>query len=303
MAYAYIGQNNLDAARDILEKGYELTQDSDLKAKLDEIASGNITDYAGNVRKMSCYGADGNLIYYHIFTYDEQNRKSSVTSFDGNGNQTGHVDLSSGEDSAIQVSYSTYTSSGEVMKIEEEFDADGHCIRETHYSLDGELGWYYTYAYDLQDHKTREEHYGEDGELKSYIIYDYDENGHETQRASFEADGDMGWRYTYAYDAQGHKIREEKYDPTTGKLGYYWIYAYDAQGHRTREEHYDADGELDYYFIIVPNEKGRSTEVCEYDADGTLKWRQVNRYDDDGKPISSDEYDGAGNLTGSTVYD
>lgn len=243
MAYAYIGQNDFDAARDILEKGYELTQDADLKAKLDELDSGNITDYVGNVCKMSSYDADGDLVYYHTYTYDSHGRKSSATSFDSTGHQTGHVDITYNSAGQSLADYYSLPTSGEIRKTENEYNANGKCVRETLYGHDNEPWLYRIFTYDAQGHQTNTDQYSADGKLEYYYFYSYDAQGNLTRQENYDADGRLEDFLTYARDAQGRALECCWYrgDSTLYQRE---IYIRDDEGNMIGLELYDGEGNL-----------------------------------------------------------
>lgn len=243
MAYAYIGQNDFDAARDILEKGYELTQDTDLKAKLDELDSGNITDYVGNVCKMSSYDADGNLVYYHTYTYDSHGRKSSATSFDSTGHQTGHVDITYDSAGQSLVDYYRLPTSGEIRKTENEYNTNGKCVRETLYGHNDEPWLYRTFAYDAQGRQTNTNQYSADGELEYYYTYDYDVQGNLTRQENYDADGRLEDFLTYAHDEQGRTM-ECCWYREDNTLYQREIYIRDDEGNMIGLELYDGEGNL-----------------------------------------------------------
>lgn len=71
LANTYIAQNDFEQAREILVKGVEKTGAQKLQDLIDAIDSGNIVDYWGNIRKMAGYDGNGNLLWWHEYTYDE----------------------------------------------------------------------------------------------------------------------------------------------------------------------------------------------------------------------------------------
>ena len=67
---AYIRQGDFETALEAAEKGYDLTGDQRLKEKIDMIESGEIFDSLGRVMKRTGYDESGNVIWWHIFTYN-----------------------------------------------------------------------------------------------------------------------------------------------------------------------------------------------------------------------------------------
>ncbi len=92
MADVYIAQNNFDAAIAILEQGLAEMDDEALQARLDELNEGNVSDFWGNVRKVSTYDGSGLLIRYEEYEYID-GKKSMITCYDGDGIQIGQGNL------------------------------------------------------------------------------------------------------------------------------------------------------------------------------------------------------------------
>ena len=87
LADVYIRQGDYDKALETLREGLDKTGgDQSIADKLAEMEGGSFTDSSGNVRRMSSYDGAGNLIWYHIYTYDGEGRQASATSFDAAGN-------------------------------------------------------------------------------------------------------------------------------------------------------------------------------------------------------------------------
>ena len=85
LAETYIAQGNFEIARDILQEGYDATGDESLKARIEELDSGTISDYWGNTLRMSHYDENGQLLWYHQWDYDTQRIQQGITCYDASG--------------------------------------------------------------------------------------------------------------------------------------------------------------------------------------------------------------------------
>jgi hypothetical protein len=92
LAEVYIAQNDFGKAAEILQQGIDATGDESLQKRLEEINSGNISDYWGNQRKRSGYDAGGALQWYHVMDYKD-GREIRCTSYDAAGTQIGQVEV------------------------------------------------------------------------------------------------------------------------------------------------------------------------------------------------------------------
>lgn len=211
LANAYIGMNDFDAAREILERGYELTQSEALKSKLEELDSGNIFDFWDNPRKRSCYDGSGNLKWYHIYEYDKK-QAMSVTTYDASGNQTGYWDGYRYDENGKML-YSTIfeSDSGLVCGMcEFVYDEQGRIVRTNDFDLDGSSGGYHIHEYDEAGNHIHIYYHDREGELQSDTQYVFDGD----RRIGYEQYGPEGallYRVEYRFDEQGREIGEIGY--------------------------------------------------------------------------------------------
>ncbi|MGN0736080.1 MAG: tetratricopeptide repeat protein [Anaerovoracaceae bacterium] len=241
LADAYICTEEYDKAEEILKKGYELTGAEIIKEMLDSLESGQIKTSDGLVRRMNHYNEKNELDWYHTYTYDNQDRKSLVTSFDGNGKQTGQVQCEYDEQGNALTRYYCYKD-GTVKRIKWEYDKNGNIAKETYPN-----GWYTVFEYDENGKQIGSVEYYEDGEMMGrYVVkyegnlqiekhYDgngniierkvieFDENGRMISSSSYSADNSLNWKMVYSYDKDGKPISETEYDGNgniTGKTEY-----------------------------------------------------------------------------------
>ena len=275
LADVYIRQGDYDKALEVLKEGLEKTgNDPAIADKIAEIEGGNITDSSGKKRRESSYDGEGNLLWYQIYGYPE-GKSYEVTSYDAAGNQTGYA-YSASDGSGNQIAMVGGSQiDGTVSQILREFDGNGNCIKETFYTVAGEIDRYAVFAYDASGNRTRSESFSPDGTSDGYTLYEYDASGHCIKSSVF-------W-----------------YDGTPGG---YQEWSYDGQGRQTENRFYDSDGTLRNYSVREYNEYGLAADYY-YNGDGTLGSKTVYMYDEKGQRIGEEYYDGAGNLIRSTVQD
>lgn len=245
MADVYIRQGEYENAIEILKIGLEKTKDSQSIAdKLSELESGNISDSSGKVRCMSTYGTNGDLIWYHAYTYDEQGRVSSVTSYDNSGAQTGRVDISYNtyDEPTADIRYSNET--GEVTKTEYEYDTSGRKSRALFYAIDGKLDYYDIYQYDNQGRLIREDEYGQDGKQWGYQLIFYNEiQGGWARRESYSSDGELLYYTTRSFHENG-KVDITCVYHSDGTLGERTVFLYDNEWNLIGDNTYSSEENL-----------------------------------------------------------
>lgn len=216
-ANAYIGMNDFDSARDILEKGYDLTKSQMLKDKLDEIESGTVLDYWGNVRMNSHFDESGNLQWYHIYEYNGK-QTVSVTTYDPSDVQTAYWDGFLYNDQGLPTRWMVYAAD------------DGHVIG------------YDDYSYDENGREISSESYSLDGTLNGRFEFTYTEDGKESRVYSYAPDGTASGYWENVYDGD-QLVAMYNYD-ANGKQWGYTEYRYDENGNLVEMIDYDADGNV-----------------------------------------------------------
>ena len=245
LADVYIRQGDYEKAMEILREALEKTgSDQSIADKLSEMESGSFADSAGHVRRMNSYDGAGNLIWYHIYTYDGEGRQASATSFDAAGNQTGHVDRSYTESGEPLVGC-YYAEDGVIGKVTYEYDAAGNAVEMVHYTVEGGIEYIYQSEYDGNGNVIREDQREADGTLFCYSTFTYDGEGREIRSDTFDADGTPIGYKTHTYNAAGDT--EEYCDyAADGTLIWRHVYRYDDQGTRLGYDAYDGEGNLSY---------------------------------------------------------
>ncbi|MBQ8801225.1 MAG: tetratricopeptide repeat protein, partial [Clostridium sp.] len=158
LADVYIRQGEYDKAMEVLQEGLEkVGGNTAIADKIAEMESGSFTDSAGNTRRMNHYDSSGTLIWYHIYTYNRDGKKTSATSYDASESQTGQVTLEYDLEGNNTVSYNYGSDDGVVGRIENRCDGNGNQIEQFYYSPDGALECRYVNAYDANGDMIRRE--------------------------------------------------------------------------------------------------------------------------------------------------
>ena len=241
LADVYIRMGDYDKALEVLREGLEKTGgDQSIADKIAEMEGGNITDSSGKMRRMSTYNAAGDLIWYHTYTYNEQGRIASITSFDGAGNQTGHVDYKYDGSGNVTTGCS-YSDTGEVSQVDYEYDSSGNMVKYVYYDQNGQVESTASITYDADGNQIREDWQSSDGH-SWYRISEYDSRGNNIKDSDYDSRGLIGY-YTMTYDEEGNRTTYNGYDGE-GQLEWRTVYIYDEEGNCIGDEEYDGEGNL-----------------------------------------------------------
>ena len=239
----YIRLNEFDKALEIARQAYEKTNDPTLKAKIDELESGNISDSSNQPRKRAGYN-NGVVAWYHIITY-EKGRETGVTSYDASGKEMWHLEVLYDEKGNKIQSANCVIDTGKLIKNINTYDESGKLVRVDmyHYLNDGipnadnyTMHDYHTFEYkDDKLWKTNiyspifdeENHqYIDQCELVSYTIHEYDDNNVLTKTTLFDIQGNIIGYVTYK---NGKPFESIRYDDE-GNVLMHIEYAYDDKG-------------------------------------------------------------------------
>ncbi len=207
------------------------------------------TDENGHITKLSHYDGEGNLIFVHTQTW-ENDRIVNKKSFDKNGSQTASIDYEYDERGNNTVMAWFFWNSGTLMRVERVYDeydrmtestgfgTETVATNKTYLEYDDKNGehpknyykktyypsWpgdrYYvtTFEYDENGLLTKATTVDKNGDTTSYEIYT-NENGKPMGYTSYNADGTVNYSYKYVYDESGKKIKEERYDGDGNLVG------------------------------------------------------------------------------------
>ncbi len=237
----YIRINEFEKALEVAKEGYEVTGDERLKEKMDMIESGNIFAANGWVMRSSCYDTDGNLLYYHQYTYNPKGQKASVARYDANGSETQYLELDyDGEDRPV-TSY-IIMDDGRLLKTVFEYSNNGY--RETEYSsIDGEVCGYFEAETDADGKVLKKSFYDKNGNLQNSSEYKYDEHGNDIRENSYDAEGNMESYTINTYDEEDKLLQIQFYTPN-GEMYEYIEFIYDEGGNYIGYRNYDGDGKM-----------------------------------------------------------
>ena len=191
--------------------------------------------------RMDSYDESDALQWYHTYTYDAKGEMTGVTSYDGQGNQTGHAALSAesgywypnctgvvtprGRTTATEGDTETVTYKNGYREVSE-LDADGRREKQYQYPRGEESFFAYAvYAYDDDGLLTRVDTYLPDDTLSGYVAYQYNAAGKPLQETSYQADGTVVSASSAVYNEYGELARKHYYT-STGRLESYHMYEY-----------------------------------------------------------------------------
>lgn len=243
LAEVYIAQNKFDKALEILQKGYDLLGDERLRSCIDEIESGNFSDYWGNVRSLYYYDENGQLAWSQQYDYDSERKQVKSTSFSADGVESSHVEFEYNEDGkVIRGGGGYFVDDGILILMGIEYNADGQISKRNLYSsITGEMESYTINLYE-DGELIRREDYGADGVLRNYSITYIDEEGNSVNE-DYSGDGELLRYYINEYDDNGVHTAQVYYD-AEGNIMHWNSYEYDADGYLAKQVTYDADGNV-----------------------------------------------------------
>ena len=193
--------------------------------------------------RMDSYDESDALQWYHTYTYDAKGEMTGVTSYDGQGNQTGHAALSEETGYWYPNCTGVVTPRGRVTVTEDntetvtyengyrevyELDADGRREKQYQYPRGEESFFAYAvYAYDDDGLLTRVDTYLPDDTLSGYVAYQYNAAGKPLKETTYLADGTVVSDSSAVYNEYGEVTRKHYYT-SSGQLESYHMYEYAA---------------------------------------------------------------------------
>ena len=237
LADVYIRQGEFEKAMETLQEALVKTNNADIIAdKLAEIEAGTLTDSSGNIRRMNGYDENGNLVWYHIYSYNEKGRTSAVTAYNSQNQQIGHVDKEYDEEGRKTVDCIMNSTTGEIIKCVYIYDNNGNIVKELRGNREEIVR-----EYNADNKVIRWSDY-RDGKLSYYIEYEY-KDGQMIKETSYSAQGECRGYIIHEYDIDGKHIKLSHYD-ANGTMYEYWINSYNENGKRIGTKYYDAEGKL-----------------------------------------------------------
>lgn len=237
----YIRMGDYDTALKIIREAAEKTNgDSDVLSKLNDMENGIFGDSSGRLRQEITYDETGSVLWRFVHSYDPMGREAAVTSYDGQGICTGHVDLAYDERGRQVISYAKTTA---VIRRELTYDDQDNLIEEVVYGEDGQVSEFMKYAYNADGLETMCERYQSDGVLWSTLTFEYDSAGNMIRQNDYR-NGTLEIYHIYEYDKDGNQVKRAYYDGPTGELLDYEVFLYDGHGNYVGTEYYNADGSI-----------------------------------------------------------
>lgn len=219
LADLLIRQGKYDDALELLHQSLDKTNQAQaMLDKIAEIESGNIYDLAGKSRRMSVYGANGQLSWYLERYYDASNRIASVTSYTPSGEEINSVDISYDEQGRMLDGYGWDVQTGVLNHIRYVYDDNGNMLES----------WTY-----IQNRESTIRH----------AVFEYDSSGKKQAVYTYDSNDNLFAYSLYEYDKVGNAVRENMYS-ADGTLRGYVLRSYDVNGKMTTQDNYDATGRL-----------------------------------------------------------
>lgn len=182
--------------------------------------------------RMSVYGPNDEVYYWHEYEFGPDGKRMSVTSYGPFDNENGHVDFVYDNQGNRLVDYNTHgvgrsyrngvlqppelkEETGSVSPIEKEYDSAGNLIRGIYYR-NGEPDSSYEYEYDDSGRKTSKRSYDSTGRCYQFETYEYDSLGNVSIEKQYSIDFDdqvNSWLNVseYEYDSEGNELKESNY--------------------------------------------------------------------------------------------
>ena len=234
----------------------------------------------GNICRELFFGEDEKLEYWNVYTYDSDNKKETVTVFNGEGNQIDHGKYDYNDAGSVITDY--YNGAyGYLTRVRIVYDEFGRVsIKEIFPSTGGD----YTenYQYSNNDEYYYKINYSWDVHLWKYDLFDRDSEGRIIKRDHYDAKGILCGFEISTYDVYGNHIRDDTYEYIENSTD-------KREEHRYKVREYGKSGEL-------VNEKS-------FDEQGVLFNRETYEYNGNGRMISKKSYDENGNMIGGVVYE
>ena len=223
----YIRTNEFELALETAKEGYEVTGDEHLKEKIDMIESGDIFASNGWIMKMSGCDGEGNLIFWHEYTYNLKGQQASVAKYNAQGVQDQYLELTYDENGRPLISYDYWWNDSEAGLDKRVRVYSGNNWRETIYNGTGdEITGYVDVEADVEGKELKSTYYNADGSIGNIEVSEYNEAGNLIRQEYYDADNSLYGRYIYTYDKNGNCLQAQRYD-ADGTLLWYEEYIYD----------------------------------------------------------------------------
>lgn len=240
----YIRTSEFEKALAYAQEGYEVTGDERLKEKIKMIESGTITASNGRKMKLSGFDGDGNLVYWHEYTYNLKGKQASVAVYNAQGEQKQYLELTYDEEDRPMISYGWDSMEGTISKREVQY-GDNHKRQIYYEGLSDIVARYAEIDTDSDGNVLKTVWYDADGNVTSILVYEYDSEGNQTKKFTYNEANELMEYSVFTCGKRGEVLKEQKYNSDGDLLGYYEN-DYDEKGHQISIRSYNADGVLEY---------------------------------------------------------
>lgn len=334
LAETYIRMGEFDKALEIVEKGYELTEDAGLQEYIDMIQSENISQPDGKGAKImpkneeltnqlnlgqkyieDCDYEQAIVAFNHAIEIDER----CVEAYLG----LTETYIRMGEfDKALEIAEKGYEMTGDAG-LQEYIDmlqsgnisrSDGKWMKMIGYDEEGALVYSHVATYNKEGRQDSVSHYDSADNLVRKIDLTYDEDGQQLVNYSMSTVNGILEKMENTYENGVLKSEKDEY-------GDWRVYDYEENGRRVKVtsgygQNVGAEEEITGYEVCDVDEEGHYIRQEFYDAsfnltwysifeyeDGKIKWNKS--YDEDGNldEYRTWEYDENGKMSGSYYYD
>jgi hypothetical protein len=181
----------------------------------------------------------------------------------------------------------------------QEFDLDGHPLKDARYNRSGDLEEMYEYTYSESGLLLSETYYQEESEAAEKRTFEHNSSGKPERILKHYLDGSVDTT-TLNYDAEGQlivTIRKDDEGETEQVERFHW-----ADGRLIMEEIFDGGENPVSRRSMKYDEKGNITELLAWNAEDDAEIRTVSEFDDAGELISVKRFDNDGDLLDAHIF-
>lgn len=239
----------------------------------------------GSVVSENNYNADATLQSATTTQYDEQDRPSVVSQYDGEGmlcERISNFYLADGKLSEQKVCYGEGLPEYATRYVYE----NGLLMRRDCYEEDEFLYSEKKFEYDAQGRLLKDEEFDEDGNKLYSVVNNYDENGKLSGYTRDEVQQHDRRTYVFEYDEKGNKVKELIYNYGESLIAKVYS-TYNEQNLLLETEEED----LDHYRLTkYEYEDNNLTKVSVYGKEDQLLSYVIYAYDAERRLLTQDNY-------------
>ncbi len=181
----------------------------------------------------------------------------------------------------------------------QEFDLEGHLLKDARYNRNGELEEMYEYTFNTTGLPVTETYYLEENEAAETKSFEYNTAGKPIQVLKHYLDGSVDTTI-YVYNDAGQLIRTERKDDE-GETEQ--VEQLEWKNDRLSAEFvFDGNGNPLIRRSMQYDEKGNISELILWNADDETEVRTVNEYDENDYLVSVKRFNNDGELIDATIF-